>query len=431
MNEAWRIDGFDARAGLAFASWREADLVSDNLQLERPAVFLSPPTFRPEVLASRAVGFGFGTRGQAQLGVFIDEAELGFDSLDELTEFVRRAYISSGGGDAGGGGGGGGRPRPPPIPEGGPDISFGERPEGETPFSARLIIETAKRAHEAAVMLSFQAGQPTPASVLPSHSVEVQPASSTSVDALGDGAGELVLEFLRRYPLRSRPDQMLEWYEGAHRLGAAIADLGLWSPLLGGRFGPVFDSAAKQIVGSLSSPLPLPSDRNLLPMLFEQSSSFWSRLPPWNIEEIFFFTRRHGLPLTWSGEARREGDPIDDLNAWPVSREVAVLTGSGQKNVSVLNLLSAVSGAPGKLGAEATSPAGLQASLILIFSVAHILGKADPRSGLLWFLPDVCNAGSAQMTERSVDWILRQWPLLIFPRVVEDLIGSAAALPVP
>jgi len=150
VSEAWRIDSLDARAGLAFASWRGADLMSPSPQLDQPAVFLSPPTFQPEAVANRAVGFS-ASRGRAQLGVYLEEAELAFESLEALTEFVRRAYLAGGGGDAAGGGGGVGPPRAPEV---GPEAPAepGRGREGER---ARSILAAANWAHKLSDGLRF------------------------------------------------------------------------------------------------------------------------------------------------------------------------------------------------------------------------------------------------------------------------------------
>jgi len=50
----WRIDTLDARGGLAFASWREADLEEGARLFDRPVFHFSPqPSLQFLLLAQR------------------------------------------------------------------------------------------------------------------------------------------------------------------------------------------------------------------------------------------------------------------------------------------------------------------------------------------------------------------------------------------
>src|SRR5271163_2800770 len=113
------IDARDARGGFSFASKRNFALSEENDALrETTCVWIAPPGFRPEPVASRMVARA-ADRGAFQLGVFQDGAELSFATLAAVTEFVRRVYLRSGGGD---GLDGGGTPVPLIPPEPGPDL---------------------------------------------------------------------------------------------------------------------------------------------------------------------------------------------------------------------------------------------------------------------------------------------------------------------
>jgi hypothetical protein len=94
----WYIDALDARAGIGLATYRDADLHTYTIDLGKPAVFIGPPFFQGESVASRAIGFA-ATRGSFQLGLFLDDEEIAFATLQGVCEFIRRVYISSGGGD--------------------------------------------------------------------------------------------------------------------------------------------------------------------------------------------------------------------------------------------------------------------------------------------------------------------------------------------
>ena len=144
MTKAWFIDALDARAGLAFASYRQPDLTEENPDIDLPCVFFEPPSFRPEAVSSRGPAFA-ASQGSLQLGLFLQEAEIGFPTLEDVIEFVRRAFLRSAGGD-GSSGIGPGVPVPPDVgPEGG-SLEDAPRPEtlsgdGEGNAIASLLAE--------------------------------------------------------------------------------------------------------------------------------------------------------------------------------------------------------------------------------------------------------------------------------------------------
>src|SRR5277367_1866045 len=88
----WYIDALDPRAGMGLATYREPDLNTDTVDLGRPAVFIGPPFFQAESVASRAIGFA-ATRGSFQLGLFSGDdennGEIAFSSLQGVCEFIR------------------------------------------------------------------------------------------------------------------------------------------------------------------------------------------------------------------------------------------------------------------------------------------------------------------------------------------------------
>ena len=129
----WFIDALDADGGIAFASFRRLD--GDG---EEHAVVVTPPYFHPSPVSHRAISLGAINRG-AQSGVYVDGREVAFESLDQLVEFVRKAYF--------GGGPNGSAPNPetPPVPPEGPrrrgpsGAEWPDEPE-EIHEAARAII---------------------------------------------------------------------------------------------------------------------------------------------------------------------------------------------------------------------------------------------------------------------------------------------------
>jgi hypothetical protein len=357
--------------------------------------------------------------------VFLERAELAFETLDGLIEFVRRIYTTSGGGDAAGGGGEGGRPRPPLRPEGGPDLPGAGGLDGpDHGIGASKIKEAARRASKTAAELElrFKADEPLP--VEPASMDEIGPSLPGGLRGLADGAAELVLEFLRRYPLRSGVHETLAWGEGARRLGNGISRLGLWPSILDGPRALIMEQAVRQIKDVWEGP---PWLGYRVPILFR--SAPWLGLSPDDFRDL-----PCNLRYYWSihpaGEAlRSDGDPVDDLGAWPLPMEIARLVGSGRPDVTAYHLLSAVSGAPTKLLQSGNEQTALRASTILLFSASHILGEANPISDSHpWVQPQVHSASLDELAALSLNWMFRQWPSLIFPRRIEDLIGSTAGL---
>jgi len=110
----WRIDTLDARGGLAFASWREADLEEGARLFDRPVFHFSPPAFTAIPVASPATALAAERHG-FQMGLLDAEGEIPFENLTDVAEFVRRVYIGSGRSD-----GDDGDDSPVPPPEGEP-----------------------------------------------------------------------------------------------------------------------------------------------------------------------------------------------------------------------------------------------------------------------------------------------------------------------
>lgn len=420
MTEAWRIDSLDARAGMAFGSWRPADLTSPRgPDLASSAVFLAPPYFRAETLNDRTVGFS-ASRSRAQFGVFIGEDELAFATVDEMSEFVRRVYQTSGGGDLPGGGAAGG---PPGFgPEGGPggphplrgdhgleesaspDIGKIDFPTGDLPTKhlggAQAFVQAATSIKELASRLEFEPDEPTPT---------MNPKTASSgylhlpVDAttLTLGAQELLIELVRRFPVRGNHADILRWSASGNRLGEAIGQLNLWPKIFESAAGPALDQAAMQISKQLAASF---HDRWLIKLLMQKSYSF--------------VTAGYGS----------HDDPLDNLSAWPLPYDVGRLVGSNEKDPSAYHLMSAVLGSPQKLVSSVDRSASLRAAAIILFSAAHITGETTPQSVFAFADAGLVDEAIWVATRNTWDWLVQQLPATIFPTEVETVIGDSAAL---
>lgn len=238
------------------------DLDSDDLDLDLPAVYLSPPLFQPET-ASRISAFSAG-RGQFQIGLISDGEEVAFPTLATLTEFVRRCYLSGGGTDGTSGRG----PVPPPVgPE--PDASRGL--EFEFVESGDLIEFISTAAKDFA-LLKLK---------VPDFSDEFKPTLSyRSGGDMGDHAGLadaaylLVRELWSRYPVKDDVRARAEWADAIKSLYTAIERLGL------------SDAVDERLY---LEPPPTPSRLQL-------RFSSWPRVP------------------------MLQTDPLDDLSTWPLPK---------------------------------------------------------------------------------------------------------------
>jgi hypothetical protein len=94
---AWYIDAWSVLDGIAFASQRgPRDWDAPVLTPAVTTVLIGPPDWRAVGIAKLTTALA-ATRGTFQEGVFDEEdAEIAFDSLDDVREVVRRAYLAGG-----------------------------------------------------------------------------------------------------------------------------------------------------------------------------------------------------------------------------------------------------------------------------------------------------------------------------------------------
>ena len=408
MMEAWHIDSIDARAGLAFASWRLSDLELEQLDLDRSAVFLSPPFFQPEALMNRTIGFS-AARGRGQLGVFVGGAELAFETLEDLTEFVRRAYVGSGSGDAGGGGGGGGGP--PPTPDGPPP----EVPEGglgieEEGVFQHPVIMAARAAADVAAKLSYEAGSPVKTHNFQIGSDEAETIAKTT--ALVDGATEMLLELLRRFPTRLDDSAIETWSRSAQSVGGTITQLELWADIVGGPYGDRLDRLVRSMLPRTEE---LSDVADVLPVLFGATS----------IDQIVYFRHRPYSAANWT--RWKDGDPVDDLARWPLPNDLKVLAINNQDYPSVFSLMCAINANPTILSSTYPVPA-VRAWSILLFAAAHLLAESRQSMRRSWLLPEAISGARRSLTQAAGNWLFQQWPKTLFPAPVELAIREASTL---
>jgi hypothetical protein len=403
MTEAWRLDAWDARAGFAFASSRDADLLTEAPQMNRPAVIVAPPSFQPEWLATRSLGFA-ASRGSCQLGLYVGGAEVGFPSLEALIDFVRRAYMSGGGGDAPG-------PGAPSVPRpregGGPEIGplvpvEGARADRVGELRSALIGMQALCATLSETS-TFGADQTVDYETVQAPSLH---DSVAGVVDLAWGAGELVLELIRRLDEHALMSDKMMWLRSAVRLTDAIGRLGLSRTMYIDRaFGDRFHADLGKFRHLSESRPP-------------------NRL---NVERAVDAAERalfieHGLYFrSW-----RAADPLDDLCRWPIPGDIAARVGLDYRTASAFQLLSAMNGAP--LASLPDDPTLSRCLAIVIFAAAHALSEGESVAPLeaSTVSDEFFARATADLTRASLEWLLRQWPRCVFPEKLERLIQGVA-----
>lgn len=225
----WRFDAVDLRAGIAFASWR-TDIFEDPVPAEVTTVHFSPPSFSPEPIANVALALG-STRGSMRTGLLINGKEAWFETLEEVSEFLRRAYVASGGGD--GADGSGDSDPSPPLPEP-PDLPY--RPETGDEFHEASNWHERNEIPASQALFEFAEdlrGQILKLDVGKSCTFSWDEAeNSDGLQDLQAGATHVLRELLIRWPGEpGDTDEHLRWLSNFKCWWASMSQLGLRSLL--------------------------------------------------------------------------------------------------------------------------------------------------------------------------------------------------------
>lgn len=388
MIEAWRIDSLDARAGRAFASFRFADLEDDVMPVDGDAVFISAPDFAVESLATRAPGLA-AARTTGQLGLFVDEREVAFDSLDALTEFVRRTYLAGSGGSEPDDG--------VPTPEGALSPEGGEDHrefEGERDQVIEHLVLKGQQVLDDISELKFAEDNRAPSAEFSGLAPGALIDNANAGKSLAEGA-VVIAHALFDVPLFGATEMQTDvWKRAILSLAAAMRGLGVLQ-----------DARTVRSWGSLEVKAMLygPADGNDPPRSDHLT---------------------HLLGLGRSGDdhfSPRSRDPLDDLEEWPLSSSVAKLSGLKGPDATVLGLMGVISASPQVL-ANSDQVAVRDAAAIFLFGAAYIVSwTGEHRRGAFRSDPDYRRA----LLVGAIDWIAGQWPRRLFPADLEDKIRAA------
>jgi hypothetical protein len=439
-NPKWRIDALDARAGLAFASYRTSHF-SETDASERPSlVFIGAPSFQPEMIANRSIALT-SIRGSFQHRLYVGEDEVAFPNLPSIVEFVRRAYLRGGGGDGGDGTTGGG-PTPPPItPLDRPD--FPSLPKGELDKESIVgaIVKSADQISQLSQFCSLGeirdlAWPGTSSSIARQTARPVAPRGEV---ALANASVALIYEMMHRMPSGRDPFALLRWHEDARRLGYIIATMGLW-PILGGNpYRSYIINVLKPLRHWETPPpsLTLVSKLNDDELLAFACSLFFGDGPaldaPQIAERLLQWIRHliaggDRLILVGPRKFGYVSDPVSDLAAIPCQQSISDLVlPDAIAQISLYHILLSATGSPGLLARQ-------ELCELVLFAATWIVAHRD-RPTMDWLdrrdqepATPVTLIGVQSKANRGWSWLREHLPPFCFSEQIEDIINASVGL---
>lgn len=391
---SWFIDALDAEAGIAFVSL----LPSTDVRDDTSALFLSAPDFAFQPLPGRALGFS-AARGTFQSGLFADDVEIAFPTLEDVREFVRRVYLGRSGGDGFAPGGAapdqdfpsGTGPRVPaygPGPANEPEEQGeeGYGPRGDDVFDPSVpdLLDFSYGMNDASQKVQLLRDEYRPVAVAPSVLLTPArpPRPGTTADTLRssivEAIGMTLLELLARGPA---PEGEPEWQDAIASLAVAAHDVDTVYDV-SARFRPAIEAALRSLQYS----------GRVAPGFFE---FFEEDLPYWLQRRA----DRYGIGPRTSLGLRSGRTTLSELRQWPVARQHLAAWPLARDDDSLWSLLVRFASSP------PASPTPAQLILVL-FAARHLTSAG--RGGLR---PD-----------RGYRWLREQLPERVFPPEVERMI---------
>lgn len=416
MMALWYIDALDARAGMGLATCRDADLNTNTVDLGRPAVFIGPPFFQGDSVASRAIGFA-ATRGSFQLGLFLGDEEIAFATLQGVCEFIRRVYISSGGGDTDSGI----SPAPAvPNPESGGE-EFRSLPADQNSIARGMVSFVSSLTKDIASISKLKYSNSKPQELNrreATHKVSLSAMLGTlaGVDALlAYGSAVLIEEMMLRCP--NRAADRGTWMRSMIKLGQMLSRLGLVDSLFR---SPDFDRLSR-----------MAHDTDKRFRLFNgRVREFDAVLPamlglapyvPWH--------PRFGPPFLAGWHAGSgSSEPLDDLSSFPIPSVAAKHVGLNPVSASARDLLSVFLADPTVLeGQQATRPEATMIVAFVLLSSMLIVSDGQTSVAAIEGTP-IGGVLRQDVVRDAIVWMDSQMPGCLFHRDIEKYIRGASQL---
>lgn len=459
MPICWYIDALDPLGGRAFATWRGPGVFEDEIA-EAPGrtVFIGPPTFQAEPLSGMAIGLA-ATRAAFQAGVYDEEDEIPFPTIQAVSEFVRRIFLAGAGGEG-------------PGPGGGPSGPGGEGLPGLEPG---MLAEIEKRMEEGVETVEGEErlGDPFPEIIAKAEAFggleppprgQVQPVSFlstfeprprsvsaaavpgqaqlTSSDRLGRAAAYLLEELIKRAPIGRPADEKIRWANSANRFAALLERQHLFYWLEFDQFGVRFrkkirDSFAHLMNhsatrGTLEYALLCPGLRQLAFSSLEEFVNYEWRMFR---DSVFPFPY---ADRALSEFAKMPFDALPHLQVLGLPEWVSNGLDFGKVptgRASLWNLLCLFCASPELMFREQVEWRQAEARFDLVLLAATVITSQSTEAPHLDPMPPwyYDTHGVASLVAASHDWIVKEaciWlsqntPSLAFSKSVENIIISA------
>jgi hypothetical protein len=434
--KAWFIESMDALGGRAFTSFRgplqEGRGRQPLIATRSTTYVIVPPDFTPEPV-SEATALA-ASRGIFQAELRDENArEIPFAHLDDVVEFVRRAFTSGGGGIGGGGRGGvgpgGGEGGEPPFEGGGIDrdaaVDGEQLPDARGGWALDVL-------DKAATSFARYVGETTLGS--PGKPLRATPkedgqplggASSFWRDGPGlpDSsslvfAARSMLELLLdQAPRVKNAEALARWHAAMCTLGSILLETGTSAPIF------------RQIESNPGDPLAVATRRiGWAPFDLDDG---W-RVAEWLAGSLGIqswnwpYWRMGELP---TNQLALRKDPFDRLHTLPVSLHAERAMGwDHDDSASLAHLLARFLASPHiVLGIESrTRHRAIIGPCLLAAASLVAPGVAGPAIWS-WAVP-ANEAFLRELTKAACDWLCANLPRLALPTELEDLIQRSASL---
>ena len=436
----WRIDALDARAGMAFACYRGAESTADvEVDPDLPAVFIGPPTYRPEYLTSRALGLA-AARGSFQERLFSGGGEVGFNELAELIDYVRRSMVSGSSGDGGGAGSSQVPPPPPEAPAPEIDLEFPDvPPEGGAIQSIGGLFAKFAEASQQLTRTRDGGNPPVGATEFEWRlSLYAGEVGGRRFNVFEAGGIRVMQELLYRLGGWRNDGERYQWTEAASRFGYCCAELDLWRHWYGrnGWFPKLLNLI----------PAPIEFGQHPHPRVREMfnrgktghdQSAYQFLWALFLFEEDFYFTEweyfnYYPWPATL-GNSYQSDAPMQDMSYWPIPANLRKLANpNNPERASVKDLLAGLASRPTEFVSRGRGT--LHSALeIGLFAVAHLTHR-DPALPPLMMEDEPYKSQKQGMGRgrrgsrfrKAWRWLSEQLPSRVFEPMIEEMIASTA-----
>ena len=430
----WRFESIDLRAGMGIALWRHQRGAAHVLPPDHaPALFFSPPHFRPEPLVNISVALS-ACRATFEPGLYLDEydnVEVSFNTPDEVSEFLRRAYVSGAGGD--GGDGGDLAPVPPPPVN---DDGDRDRAGSPTEFESSMIDDLEQGISKFRVVArslelgaSAQFSWSKSVSLDESSQADMRSTPANNAAALATAGLAVLSEILGRMPDRTDDALLLRWHDDVRMLSAMLSKLGVVGLLATFRYGADLREILLKCpfvqLNSLDD-----DERYELGLLL----LFGPPIDPFQSDDqVRFFLHEH---LNWHYRPRgtwpshtgvtKECDPLDALMRLPLPRVLhAILSEDVRDQASLYHLLNVFVSEP-----QSVAHYPRLAACVALFAAACI--TAPQRAYYYHFnwsrLSGPSDESARWAVEDAYTWLLEHMPQRVFAENYEAILRKVKAI---